>query len=105
MSDDILDTVKAYFANEVEPGPFLTTQEARASEERQVAEYRVWLRALVSRCEQAEAENARLREAIETVCRDLTVIEYTCDHVNYDHATATALTNLYLTAKKARREP
>ena len=48
-----------------------------------------------------ERELAEARTAIESVCRDLTVIEYTCDHVNYDHATATALTNLYLKAKAA----
>ena len=52
-------------------------------------------------CENKIAELAEARTAIESVCRDLTVIEYTCDHVNYDHATATALTNLYLKAKAA----
>lgn len=47
------------------------------------------------------AEAARLREAIDDLCRGLTVIEHTCDHVNYDHATASALTDLYLKAKDA----
>ena len=69
-------------------------------------------------------ENTRLREAFVTmekayneaeaaiaalkdyVCRELTVIEFRCDHERREHKTASELTSLYLDVKAwARREP
>ena len=82
-------------------GPFLDrirTLDARVAElERRpdLASYLEMERKMVA----AECRVAVLEQAIEDICREITVIEATCDHVNYDHATAKALVDLYLKAK------